>query len=491
MEDRTLRKARFRATRRVVFLLMTLTASLAVSLALAELISYAFITHFQWSKFHSSPVYAVAEQQATDLVRLSALGSSTAAGSPRAGYSLLTFMEFALREQYKVPVTYTVCAKGGWTLEDAMEELWSGAFPKPTVLVVYSGHNEICSRYSPDMKSPPLAGLARLWTGTLLLHTIYNNRADFKQDYHGEFFCQDPIPSYEQEYSLLRYRKLLEALAQHCRHEHITLVLVAPGSNLLFPPTRSVYQGPLDRREEALRLFKQAYYHIHFGDPASPKVMALLNRLAEFCSFAHLHYELGSIHYRNRRWDEALKHLELARDLDGISSRCQGGYRTIVKEIADAYGAVYVDMQEVVIRRLGCPVPDETIFVDDVHLYPVAYHALCLEILDKLRLQGSLALNEVPQPIAREEWPRLGFSPENVAKYSFFLNLQSCGIGGGSGYLCLDQLEFVLGKFHGLQAAAPPPPVESLKIVVQDLTQQIRDERAHNLRWIGSEVPAR
>jgi len=476
------------ARKKYLFVVLTLFGTLGVSLGLAELVSWATLTRFRWSKYSSSPIYAPADDAESNSVRLTALGSSTAAGSPHGGFSLLTFMDYALRQQYNLRTTYTVCANGGWTLENAMDKLWSGAFPKPTVLVVYSGHNEICSRYTPNMKSPPFPILARLWTGRLLLHYWYQKRADFKnQNYQGDFFCHDPVPSYEQELNLDQYRKRLKALAEHCRREHITLVLVAPGSNLLFPPLRSVYRGPAERRDEAIRLFKQAYYQIHFRDPDSPEALMLLNRLAAFCSFAHLHYELGKIHYRQQRWDEAIKHLELARDLDDLSARCQGPFRRVVKDTAEQFGAVYIDMQEVVINRLGRPVPDGHVFIDDVHLYPEAYHELCLEILRKLQSHGKLAINEAPQPISRDAWPALGFSTENVSRYSWHRNLGWWGPGDRDGFLRLDELEFGLARFRGFMADPRGLAVELLEIILADLSQQIQDEKDRMLKWIGKD----
>ncbi|MBT3297248.1 MAG: hypothetical protein HN383_18425 [Verrucomicrobia bacterium] len=388
---------------------------LAVALALGEAGLACYDRYFRWAEFRRPIAYLPPPVESQ--VGVVVLGGSTAQGSPQAGLRMGMPLKGLLYARCGVESRLQTCATGGWALEDAMRFWWNDTRERPDVMILYSGHNQLFRYYPPGMKPPPLGFLGRLRTGRLLLHWLCVRQSyEDHRTYSGGFFCDTPIPWYELESGLADYRMQLELLIRHCRENRIFLVLVIPASNYLTPPNRSQYDGPPEQRAEALRLFKRAYHSKYFQDD-DDQALFLLERLARFCSFAHLHYEIGEIHYRRGQSRQALDQLARARDLDGYWVRMPEPYRRVILELGARHEVPVVDMRRVIMEKRGRAVPDSEVFYDHVHFSPDTYMALeetLFDVLLEKRVSG-LKLAPEPLPLPLHWQQRVAVTVENRA----------------------------------------------------------------------------
>jgi len=359
-------------------------------------------------------------------IRMAVLGGSTSNGSPYSnamevspttGFNLLSVTRFLLEKRCSVPaVAIDSYAGPNWSAETTIGHYFERPGPKPDVLVLYTGQNETTQYYSPNMVPPPafLSPLARLKSGNLLLRRMFTGQvAPGDQHYTGTFFSDNVIPPYEREHNLARYRRCVERMIKHAAAEGILLVIVIPQSNYLFPPTRSVYDGPAGRKAEALRLFKQAW-QARYVDNQPDRALALLEELRGFCSFADLFYELGELHYSRGDFNAALPHLRRARETDGFPICITPAYREVLHELVTEHGVPHIDMDDVIRDNLGRPVPDYTAFLDDCHLHLETIAELSRELIRVMRENGFDKL-DLPRGTfnitAAEQAEHLGITP--------------------------------------------------------------------------------
>jgi hypothetical protein len=421
---------------------------LAVGLGLAELGLHVHADRRLTAPFRTPPGY----QHGPSRIRLAVLGGSTSLGMPynearqevlkleplRAGpeaippFNLLSFTQLVLERTYgSSEVEATVLARGGWSLEWAMRCYWRYVKHKPDVLVLYTGQNEWVCYYTSAMRPPPraLSFLGHLNTGSRLLRRQFLSSARPGEDNSdGPFLLEADLPWYEAAYNRKRFRTCVETLIRHCRQSDIFLIIVIPETNYLWPPSRSVYAGPAGRRAEAAERFRTALYHKYCRHDLE-QAEAVLKRIAGFCEFANLHYELGHIHYLRGEFDEARTRLLAARDTAATPHSITSEYRELLRERARAHGVAWIDMHPLVTEAVGAEVPDFTAFVDDCHLTPRIYTLLTKEILRTLAKRGPARLGLDPSgPLpASTDWLQVVGLTEAV------VNLARVEANGGLG----------------------------------------------------------
>ncbi len=436
-------------------------------------------------------------------IRLAVLGGSTSNGSPYSDvmggkpgsrFNLLSLTRFLLERHYGCRAAAVDNYAGpNWSAETTVNHYFERPGYKPDVLVLYTGQNETTRYYSPNMTPPPaaLSSLSRLKLGSLLLRRAFTSRlVPEDQRYEGAFFSDNVIPPYERAHNIARYRRCVESVIRHAAAEGIFLIVVIPQSNYLFPPTRSVYEGPARRKAEALRLFKQAYRAKYIENDAE-RALGLLEQLRGFCAFADLFFELGEYHYSRGEFESALPYLRRAREADGFPICITPAYREVLRELVDEHGVPHVDMNAVIGEVLNRPVPDYASFLDDCHLHPEVYLTLSREIIRVLRERGfrKLEFPEKELAMTADDWARrLGITPEvgreaavweasyhaDQAGYTF---LKSRSLGRAISYLRAagNAVDTSAGSPHAGRVAA--------------LEQRARAERARLLRWAEREGP--
>jgi len=436
-------------------------------------------------------------------LRMAVLGGSTSRGEPYSSilagpagsrFNLLSVTRVLLEKRLGVPaVEIHNYADSNWSAETTVDHFFERPGPRPDMLVLYTGQNEITRYYSPNMLPPPafLSPLSRLQSGNLLLRRLFTRQvAPTDQRYTGTFFSENVIPAYEREYSLVRYRRSVERMIRYAAAEDIFLVIVIPQGNLMFPPTRSAYEGPAGRKAEALHLFKQAWQSRYVdGDP--DRALGLLEELRGFCSFADLHYALGELHYSREEFDVALPHLRRARETDGFPICITPAYREILHELVEKHGVPHIDMDQVIRKNLGRPVPDYTSFLDECHLPPEVYLELSRELIRVMRDHGLVKPDPSPEELglAAGEWAEhLGITPHVQLQALAWLAKYHMDQAGYT-YLKLGSLvqarRYVQGIGQEGLAALPAARTERLA----SLDAAIRAEEARMRTWIRHEGP--
>ncbi|MDP6848879.1 MAG: hypothetical protein QGI24_08845, partial [Kiritimatiellia bacterium] len=491
------------AIRSKLFLAMI---GLCAGLAVCEISLCVYNRWLAWLPYGNPPPYQVGNSG----IRLAVLGGSTSNGGPysdaqtllrnkfrrslpegvEGNFNLLTVTQYFLKNRYgysKVEVdAYTY---GGWPLEWTVKDYWQNAETKPDVLVLYTGQNEWASYYSCNMRPPPRAVsfLGHLNTGSLILRYLFMRQArdDDLVDYNGGFLNREVIPWYEASFNRKRYVRYIETLIRHCRQESIFLIVVIPEGNHLYPPARSVYRGPADRRDEAISLFKQAF-RLKYFEQNLDGAKALFEQLDGFCGFTDLYYELGDIYYRQGNFEKAREYLCAARDAAGIPTTVTSDYRDLLRELAGKHDVPAIDMHELIVEQMGATVPDFSVFVDDCHLKPQVYEELSREIIRVLRENRcpKLDLPEKTLKLSHEEWIKgVGLTDEVVA----------VGVVEANRYIATQSNNTFL-KLPGLETCLRYFPAigKDQKVAAQitatrmpDLKKRIREERERLRVWVG------
>jgi tetratricopeptide (TPR) repeat protein len=487
--------------------LLLVLFGIGVALILVEGAVRFYYAQLRWSLPRTRPAFAArSSTEAADPLRLAVVGGSTSQGSPyaealrRAGsertFNLLSITRHLLVTRYGYPaIEVDTYANGGWPAESAIDSYWENAVHRPDLLVLYTGQNEHWSYYRPNMFPPPgaLSWLSVLSSGDLLLRRMFTSqaRAD-DRIYKGTLLSENSIPEYELRFNRERFGHYVEALIRHSKSEGILLLIVIPESNHVFPPRRSIYDGPEDRTAEALRLFKRAMTERYVrGNAAGAK--RLFEQLARYASFADLHYELGRIHYELGHWEEARRRLRRAIDLDAVG-HTSTEYRDLLIALAKENGVPYIDMRDIIIDDLGTPVPDYSVFVDGVHFRPHLYEALSRRIVAVLDEQhfanihlrkprGELALGP-------KDWSTgLGLDDETIALGWLAANVWMARESDES-FLQFHRLTKALQIFRTLDEAGHHRSL--ITPVIEILEGLLADERTFFLDWLATdEVPER
>ncbi len=312
-------------------------------------------------------------------------------------------------------IAVDVRARGGLTLGQAMG-LLRILERRPDAIIVFSGHNEILTRfgwpravrhYAEEGPESPLAWLelARAVSSAacLILDTLDRQYGEAPPPPHDTRALVDHPICTPKEYASTRegFRRYLDALAAYCGRIGALPILIVPASNDgAFEPNRSVLaaQTPPAARAEFERAFRAAR-DLEATDP--PAATAAFRRLVDqHPEFAEAHYRLARLLAAAGAWEEARPHFVAARDLDAATPRCPTDFRDAIREVGHRRGAMIVDCETVF-------EPSSTQGVLDDHVYHDAHHpnllgivALAQDILEQLhrrRAWGWPASTPVPR----------------------------------------------------------------------------------------------
>lgn len=332
-----------------------------------------------------------------DQYRIAILGESTSRGFPynmvdvyhRENYDfyLPTFSKIMLEKYFGYKdIKIDPYCEGGWTIKQSVNYYFKKAEYKPDLIIIIAGFNEIPCYYSPNMDEIPefLLPFAKFKIGELLLRAIFIKPVVEDTRYKGDFFSKKILPDFEKKRINDRYEKYLNRVIKHSKKENIPLIIIAPDGNYLFPPTRSIYQGEKDKKSLALKLFKEAFYYRYFENNLS-KAKEILLKIKEFADFSDLYYELGSLFYLEKKYDQAKEYLRKSIDLDGYSFTPSSELRDICKNSAKKEGIPFIDMHNIVTVNLKTAIPDYTYYIDNAHLKLEAYFELNREIINQIK----------------------------------------------------------------------------------------------------------
>lgn len=289
---------------------------------------------------------------------------------------------------------------------------------RPDVLIVYCGHNEFAAgipwsrrvEHYRDDRAPTLWGLEeRAACFSPLCGLIHETADEYRVATRPPPSLVSPLvdaPAYtpdEYEALLAGFRRRLEAIAAFGERCHAVTVLVAPpGNDAGFEPNRSFLAAGTSRPMRAA--FARDFLAVRGAEDADADgALARYRRLVrQQPGFAEAHFRLARLLARAGRWDEASRHFEQARDLDGIPMRCIGPFQQAYRDVAARHpdGCILVDGQALfhAIGRDGLLGDD--LFHDAMHPSLRGHIALAQAILEGLYARRALGWRQdAPAPL--------------------------------------------------------------------------------------------
>ena len=426
------RKRKFSCLSRLLLIFI----GLAVGLGLSELVIFAYYGLGLWLPLRQAPAYQVDDTS----IRLAILGGSTSEGHPYNGavpipphikelnliqppeigreFNLLTITKYFLEQHFGYSnIKVDRYARGGYSIKETMTKYWRSVTYKPDILVLYSGHNEYRRYHNQGLYNAKtdtfwcraLAPLSGLGTVDLLLRYLYLRQASKTSVPVSikDLFGDSVIPPSELVFNKYCYQQYIEKLIKHCQQKAIFLIIIIPEKNYLHSPIQSIYYGPADKKALAERIFRKGHELARSrSSDDQVKAQKIFEQLLQFCSFANLYFELGKLHCHRRNFKLGQYYLGKAIDSGRFRSRITTEYQNILRELIREYSVPYIDMYELITKKIGRKIPDWSCFHDAVHLKLHVYEALSREIIQTLRQHKcpKLTLPEKELTITPEEW---------------------------------------------------------------------------------------
>jgi tetratricopeptide (TPR) repeat protein len=343
--------------------------------------------------------------------RIFVLGESTVQGQPYdLQASFTTWLELSLGAA-ELARTWEVVNCGGisyasYRLVPILEEVLGH---EPDLIVVCSGHNEFLEdRTYGHIKraAGPLAWAQRqalrLRTCTLLragvLHlagqsdgaapgrTLLGPEVDARLDWEGGLAQYHRDDAWRSEV-IEHYAFNLGRMTALARRAGVPLLLVAPVSNLDWPPFKSAHRPDLSdaERQECDDLCRRA--RACYDTDLAEAIRLLERALALDDLHADTHYQVGKCYQAAGHWDEARAALERALDVDICPLRMLQPMRERLRQVAQQAGVPLLDGHELFVQRSRHGITGPEWLVDHVHPKVEGHQLLADAIADELARQ--------------------------------------------------------------------------------------------------------
>jgi len=288
---------------------------------------------------------------------------------------------------------------------------------EPDLFVVYSGHNEFLEQRTYQAMldtSPTIRNLHSRLLGTRTFSVIQRLVRSRKNTPKTGTDARDLLPaevdaildhtigpeSYTRDDELKNrvlqhYRYSLERMVAIARSAGAEVIFVTPASNLRdFLPFKNEHRADLDTVSENLWLG-----HLHVAGEAYEgarfdEALKALDQAAEIDDrHARLHFLRGRILLRLGRDKEAKTAFMRARDEDVCPLRALTPMRHIVVDVAKANDVQAVDFAGMMEDRAQDGIPGDESFLDHVHPTTEGHRLLALALLDELQAMGIVESN--------------------------------------------------------------------------------------------------
>ena len=273
---------------------------------------------------------------------------------------------------------------------------------RPAAILVYSGHNEFTGRFEEERdvdldeapRSPILHGLYQASLRSPLCRMIYEalsrNRIDGPPPLTNHHRLVDaPMFTPSEGADIIRnFRRRLEAIVAYAEQIGAVPILVIEAADESgYEPNRSLLPSTAsaaDRRWVELQYWDARDFE---AEPDPARAEGLYREMVRRQpGFAEGHFRLARLLERSGRWDEALGHYLLARDLDGMPFRCIAPFHDIYREVAARHPSTILVDGPAELRRI-CPhgIVDEHAMQDGHHASLRGITALSRAILREIR----------------------------------------------------------------------------------------------------------
>jgi lysophospholipase L1-like esterase len=341
-----------------------------------------------------------------DDVNIVVVGESSAEGVPyRDWLSAGKVVVWQLRRLFPQRMFHLeVQARAGWTLEQMHQKL-AELRRRPGAVILYAGHNEFASRdpwsgevpyYNDDL--PPdwqvrLANWSVLYSPVCRLIREARDRelVAARPAVSRRRVVDVPAHTAAQDAERLAgFRRRLDAILADLKAAGVlTVVIVPPGNDTGFEPSRSVLPPGTPRAER--QAFAAAVGEARALETSDPGQSIANYRalIARQPGFAETHFRLARLLEAAGDWDEAYREYVSARDLDGHPMRCPSAFQDACRELAVRHGAVLVDGQAVLHARHPHGLLNDDLFNDAMHPSFEGHVALGEAVLAGLKERGA------------------------------------------------------------------------------------------------------
>lgn len=298
------------------------------------------------------------------------LGGSTAGGDPYAPVSNnmygpgFSFLEAAAARLQKLYPDHDIQAVkfafGGGTLRDACD-LLARLNTKPGAIVIYSGHNEIFTRFRPDREVDPDALASREHRQrdrfplppSLLATCIERRMSTFgvaatAPDQRRRRLLDRPLCTQEESAAIYhQFAETLTHIVRFCRAESIEPILMIPACNESgFAPNRSWLTSA--SVENAGQRLQQIYEQLDDDSLTADERFELLLTAQQLAAeFAETNYRLGRHFESAGNTEQALLCYQKAIDGDGYPLRASSEIAEIYRRVASQFDARLIDARDV------------------------------------------------------------------------------------------------------------------------------------------------
>lgn len=354
--------------------------------------------------------------------RIFIFGGSSAYGFPVADrYSIAAWMNksfAALLPNHKIR-TVNAAWPGKASYHD-LEGALNTLKYKPDLFIIYTGHNEanIDNRLFKDNVLYRLNLMMRFRSSlynflTYRFHRIrkfliYGSEGYVEKQYREEIIANKvyrhvEVDDDEYDEIMKGFRRNIESLVKAAKKHRVGVMIMNPPSNLReIPPAISLHRPGLTTAqreawnkvwEESKKLFDEKKY--------AEAIPFLSAAVAMDLQYAEAQYRLGQAFEKTGEYQKAKVAYESARDHDGRPLRAKTSLSQILKNIADTYGLMWLDMIEVFEKLSPHGIIGSSLIYDNVHPSVQAQQIMTDQILQLLMAQHKIA------PAAEWQWDKL------------------------------------------------------------------------------------
>lgn len=217
----------------------------------------------------------------------------------------------------------------------------------------------------------------------------------------------------EKEEARARFEANLRAIVEEAERSGVRVVLCTVPSNLSdWAPNESFF-GPevgLEARQQVSALLARAREALE-GERAAEAAAALEAARGLAPGHAEVHFRLGQAYERLGRFEEARAAFRRARDSDGKPSRALSSFNDTIRRLADATGAILVDVERAFERASANGLVGFELIEDYVHPKPEAHRKIALELWKAFLEHGLVGGRKLPADPVRF-WAAVGHASE-------------------------------------------------------------------------------
>ena len=387
--------------------LLLICSTLLVLVAAEAYFSFLETKSFDVEKYlkQASPKI---EQDISQEVSVLVVGGSSAQMTPYY-FRLTDLLGLILKDS--LPATTFKEVEGhrsGDSLQKRFDVAAKGLLKRPTFFILYSGHNEFLSHFSPNhMCEEEDALLIKVVEQSAMVRFFLERIRLSELDDYDENRPLFDVPvacskDWARRYTSYRYH--LNALTKLSAALEVPTILIFPAGNEAGDvPNRSVYTAREDRKEEFRSLYLWGRYHLLLKD--WNKASLCFDEALEIDSnFAGLLYWKAVSLLNTGEPDEARKLFELAKDKDYYPVRGSSVQRGMMRSVADKFDAYFLDARSVVLNTSREAQLDRQFFVDTNHQSSNGYLEIAKSVAKVFLTHFEIRAREFPGREKLKQW---------------------------------------------------------------------------------------